>query len=174
MSSSFVSPVGYVDLDNDCEYALNVKSTRGRESVVPKEDLAFYFQTYIIPKYGLGNINVSNVASFMKDLEMNWTKLDQGLKGNVLDIMVDGILSKDSAFKSDLLNKLNGGQAANVPVTVPQQDVQSSFVPKSNFVPKSKFVNSKSNFGIGGLNVNQILIILAVIAVIIAFFLMKK
>jgi hypothetical protein len=170
MSSSFVSPVGYVDLDNDCDYALNVKTTRGRESVVPKEDLAFYFQTYIIPKYGLGNINVSNVASFMKDLEMNWTKLDQDLKNNVLDIMVDGILSKDSAFKSDLLNKLNGSAPANVPVTVPpQQPIKSSFTSNS---PKP--VNSKSNFGIGGLNVNQILIILAVIGIVVAFLLMKK
>jgi hypothetical protein len=106
MTTGYVSPVGYVDLDNDCAYSLDIKSTRSRESVDPKTDLAFYFKTYIEPKYGLGNINVSNVASFMKDLEMNWTKIDPELKPKVLDIMVDSILAKDSSFKVDLLNKL--------------------------------------------------------------------
>jgi hypothetical protein len=70
----------------------------------------------------------------------------------------------------DLLNKLNGSAPANVPVTVPpQQPIKSSFTSNS---PKP--VNSKSNFGIGGLNVNQILIILAVIGIVVAFLLMKK
>ena len=70
-ANQFVAPSGYIELDNDCEFALDRKSTRSRESVDPKTDLAFYFSTYIIPKYGLDNINVNNVASFMKDLEMN-------------------------------------------------------------------------------------------------------
>ena len=103
---SFVSPTGYVDLDDDCVYSIDRKSTRSREAVDPKSDLAFYFDTYIIPKYGLNNINVNNVASFMKDLEMNWTKIDPEMKPKVLDIMVDGILNKDTSFKVDLLNKL--------------------------------------------------------------------
>ena len=89
--SKFVSPTGYVDLDNDCEYSIDLKSTRSRETVVPKEDLAFYFQTYLVPKYGLDNINVSNVASLLKELEMNWSKLTPPLKNNVLDILVDNI-----------------------------------------------------------------------------------
>ena len=71
MERNYVSPTGYVDLDNDCQYSIDIKSTRSRESVDPKTDLAFYFNTYIEPKYGLGNINVNNCASFMKDLEMN-------------------------------------------------------------------------------------------------------
>lgn len=105
--ADFVSPTGYVDLDNDCQYSIDVKSTRSRESVDPKTDLAFYFNTYIEPKYGLGNINVSNCASFMKDLEMNWTKLDTSLKNKVLDIMVDYILvSGNFDFKKSLLSKL--------------------------------------------------------------------
>ena len=105
--TNFVAPTGYVELDNDCNYSIDKKSTRSREEVNPKEDLAFYFNTYIIPKYGLNNLNVSNVASFMKDLEMNWTKLDSDLKSKVLDILVDGILSKDSSFKTDLLTKIH-------------------------------------------------------------------
>ena len=60
MDNQFVSPTGYIDLDNDCQYSIDVKSTRSRESVDPKTDLAFYFNTYIEPKYGLGNINVNN------------------------------------------------------------------------------------------------------------------
>ena len=63
--ASIVSPTGYIDLDNDCQYSIDLKSTRSRESVNPKEDLAFYFNTYITPKYGLENINVNNCASFM-------------------------------------------------------------------------------------------------------------
>ena len=87
----YVSGTGSIELDNDCQYSIDLRSTRSRESVVPKDDLAFYFNTYIEPKYGLGNINVSNVASFMKDLEMNWTKLTPDLKDKVLNIMVDNI-----------------------------------------------------------------------------------
>jgi len=106
--ANFVAPTGYVDLDNDCEYSIDKKSTRSRESVNPNEDLAFYFNTYIIPKYGLNNINVSNCASFMKDLEMNWTKLTPDLQNNVMDIMVDGILTNGNPdFRNALMSKLN-------------------------------------------------------------------
>jgi hypothetical protein len=117
--TTFVAPTGYIDLDNDCDYSIDRKSTRSRETVDPKTDLAFYFDTYIVPKYGLNNINVNNVASFMKDLEMNWTKIDPEMKPRVLDIMVDGILAKDSSFKVDLLNKLG--------VQQPQQQSVSTF-----------------------------------------------
>jgi len=104
--ANFIAPTGYVELDDDCQYSIDRKSTRGRESVNP-DDVAFYFSTYLVPKYGLQNINVSNVASFMKDLEMNWTKLTPDLKNNVLDIMVDNILpSGNYDFKTSLLAKL--------------------------------------------------------------------
>ena len=127
----FVSPTGYVDLDNDC-YSIDLKSTRSREEVNPKEDLAFYFKTYLAPKYGLDNINVSNVASFMKELEMNWSKLTPDLKSNVLDIMVDNILSENYDFKNSLMAKLNIN--VNVPPVppTPQSFSKSSFG-KSNF-----------------------------------------
>ena len=98
--AQFVAPTGYVELDNDSEYSIDRKSTRSREEVNPKEDLAFYFNTYIVPKYGLNNINISNVASFMKDLEMNWTKLTPGMKDKVMDILVDGILNKEGSFRT--------------------------------------------------------------------------
>ena len=112
--TSFVAPTGYVELDNDCQYSIDVKSTRSRESVDPKTDLAFYFNTYIEPKYGLGNINVSNCASFMKDLEMNWTKLDQNLKNKVMDIMVDYIfVSGNFEFKKAFLAKLGINEQVN-------------------------------------------------------------
>jgi hypothetical protein len=104
--ANFVSPTGYVDLDNDCEYSIDRKSVRGRENVNPKEDLAFYFETYLVPKYGLNNINVNNTASYLKELEMNWTKLSPELKEKVMDIMVDGILNKNFDFKNKLIQKL--------------------------------------------------------------------
>jgi len=107
MTTGYVSPVGYVDLDNDCAYSIDIKTTRSRESVDPKTDLAFYFNTYVEPVYGLGNINVKNCASFMKDLEMNWSKLTPDLKDKVLNYMVDDILSKDNYdFKNRLFSKL--------------------------------------------------------------------
>ena len=130
--SKFVSPTGYVDIEDNC--ALDNKSTRSRESINPKEDLSFYFQTYLIPKYGLDNINVNNCASFMKELEMNWSKLTDDLKDKVLDIMVDGIFTGGNYdFKTKFLAKLGVSNSDNFKV-------------KSNFGPsKSNFGSSESN-----------------------------
>jgi len=107
MAMNYVLPTGYLDLDNDCTYNIDLKSTRSRERVDPKTDLAFYFNEYIKPKYGLHNINVGNCASFMKELDMNWTKLDQNARKQVMDILSDGILSPTSAFAKDLQVRLN-------------------------------------------------------------------
>ena len=165
---NFVAPTGYVELDNDCNYSIDVKSTRSREEVNPKEDLAFYFNTYIVPKYGLNNINVNNVASFMKDLEMNWTKLDGNLKEKVLDILVDGILSDETPFKSDLLKKMG---------VIPQQakpEIATS--PTASPAPQqSSFTNvSKSNFGETTDNKFLINIAIAVIVLGMAFIIFDK
>ena len=129
--AKFISPTGYVELDNE-DYSIDSKSTRSREYINPKEDLAFYFQTYLVPKYGLDNINVSNVASFLKELEMNWSKLTPPLKNNVLDILVDNILvSNGYDFKNNLLAKLNipAQQPPNInlPATIPSGGSKSTF-----------------------------------------------
>jgi len=155
-SNQFVAPTGYVDINNDCQYSIDTKTTRSREEVNPKEDLAFYFNTYIVPKYGLNNINVSNVASFMKDLEMNWTKLDQKMKGQVMDIMVDGILSKDGSFKTDLLTKLN----IPLPTAAPPSTAQVS-TPTTGAATISSFgeKDSKSKFGNNLFSQNNIMTI---------------
>lgn len=163
--SSYVSPVGYVDLDNDCNYSLDIKSTRSRESINPKEDLAFYFETYIVPKYGLNNINVNNVASFMKDLEMNWSKIDQNLKSKVLDIMVDGILSKNTSFKQDLLAKL--GASETVPPPATQETVTTT--PSA----PSTFKGTKSGFGSSS-EINFFHIGLIAVAIGLVFIIMGK
>jgi len=137
--ASFVSPTGYIDLDNDCQYSIDLKSTRSREYVDPKEDLAFYFNTYITPKYGLNNLNVSNVASFMKDLEMNWSKLTPELKDKVLDIMVDGIFTKDNYdFKTRFLAKLGVKELKPPPSTVTSNKTLGS---KSNFGSSQDYIN---------------------------------
>ena len=146
MDAPFVSPTGYVELNNDM-YAIDNKSTRGREDVNPKEDLAFYFQTYLVPKYGLNNLNVTNVASFMKELEMNWSKLTPEFKDNVMDIMVDNILvTGDYDFKNRLLSKIGA--------------------PVNNGSPSSSAPISKSSFGKSSDYIN-ILIAMSVIAVVI-------
>ena len=173
-NNNFVAPTGYVDLDNDCNYSIDRKSTRSREEVVPKEDLAFYFDTYIIPKYGLNNINVSNVASFMKDLEMNWTKLDPAMKGQVLDIMVDGILSKNTSFKEDLLAKLG------ISAVAPVQQVESAPTTGTNVVTppvvgKQSFTSpgkSKSTFGASQSNIMTIAIMFIILG--LAFVVMNN
>jgi hypothetical protein len=163
--SQFIAPTGYVELDNDCEFSIDRKSTRSREEVNPKEDLAFYFNTYIIPKYGLNNINVSNVASFMKDLEMNWTKLSPESRNQTMNIMVDGILNKNSEFKTDLLAKLGipmvQGQALSQPSV--------STFGKSSLSSVSKF--GKSSFGSSQ---NKVLIVIAIAAVVIFFMCKNK
>ena len=156
--SKFVSPTGYVDIDNDCEYSIDLKSTRSRESVNPKEDLAFYFQTYLVPKYGLNDINVNNCASFMKELEMNWTKLTPELKDRVLDILVDGIFTNESDFKNKFLNKLG--------ITNQPNDTR----PVINKINKSNF--GKSNFGAS--NNSWLYIALAIVLVSVLFFVAIK
>jgi len=159
--SQFVAPTGYVDLDNDCEFSIDLKSTRSRESVNPKEDLAFYFNTYIVPKYGLNNINVSNVASFMKDLEMNWTKLSPDMKDKVMNIMVDDILNKDTSFRNAFLQKLN----------INTTPVPNQVNMKSSFGKSSKFSSNISSFGKPN---SKILIMVAIVILIIFIFLKKN
>lgn len=126
-TTDFIAPSGSIELDNSCQYSIDNRNTRSRETVVPAEDLAFYFKTYIVPKYGLENINISNCASFMKDLEMNWTKLTPELKDKVLNIMVDDIFkSGNYDFKQKLSEKLNIENKK-------QEPAQSNKPSKSNF-----------------------------------------
>jgi hypothetical protein len=139
MDKPFVSPTGYIDLDNDCEYSIDLKSTRSRESILPKEDMAFYFQTYITPKYGLNNINVNNVASFMKDLEMNWTKIPDELKGELLNVVSD-LVSNNESFKNDLLQRLQ-------PSGSPGPSGPSDSSPSPSGDTKSSFGYTQSNLG---------------------------
>ena len=158
--NNFVSNVGNIELDNDCNYSLERRSTRSRESTVPKEDMDFYFNTYILPKYGLGNLNVSNVASFMKDLEMNWTKLSPDLKDKVMDILVDHILTKNYDFKNALLKKLN------VPVT----PITNTVLP----VPPTTATNNKSSFGSNSDNTNTYIILVTIIGFVLLIALLNK
>ena len=155
--ASIVSPTGYIDLDNDCQYSIDLKSTRSRESVNPKEDLAFYFNTYITPKYGLENINVNNCASFMKDLEMNWTKLTPDLKKKVLDIMVDGIIESD--MQKSLQVKLNNVLPQNI-------------LPAPAPAGVSTFRQSKSTFGSSSSNI--LLFVFGFIILGLAIFLIDR
>ena len=155
----FVSGVGSVELDNDCQYSIDRRSVRSRESVVPKEDLAFYFKEYIEPKYGLGNINVSNCASFMKDLEMNWSKLTPVLKDKVLSIMVDYILKDgDYDFKNRLLAKLDINTVDHV-----------------NTERSTGSTGNKSTFGKGEKKSNKFVIVIAgVVALLLILFILDK
>jgi ABC-type transport system involved in multi-copper enzyme maturation permease subunit len=178
MNNNFVSPTGSVELDNDCTYSIDKRNVRSRETVIPSEDLAFYFKEYIEPKYGLGNINVSNVASFMKDLEMNWTKLTPELKDKVLNIMVDSILNNpksDYDFKNSLLKKLN------IPVTTNTSSPPSIFrnINKSNF-EKSKIEPGFSKSSFGNVNNNKpdnniyIVMVISVLCLIILLFIFMR
>ncbi len=156
--TNFVSPTGYVDLDNDCNYSIDLKSTRSRENVNPKDDLAFYFNTYITPKYGLENLNVSNVASFMKDLQMNWTILTPDLKDKVLNIMVDDIFTEPN-FRNDFLTKLG---------------VTTSSMPSSSSPLSSSTVPSISSFGSTNYMIMIASAIFVTVLIYILFFYKKK
>jgi ABC-type transport system involved in multi-copper enzyme maturation permease subunit len=170
MNTNFISPTGSIELDNNCTYSIDKRNGRSRETVVPSEDLAFYFKEYIEPKYGLGNINVSNVASFMKDLEMNWTKLTPELKEKVVNIMADSIFNNpksDYDFRSSLLKKLNIPSTPSTPSTF--KNINQSNVRKSNLEP----VNNKSSFGNDSNtntsnNSNNIYIVMAIAVMCIA------
>jgi len=156
--TNFVSPTGYVDLDNDCNYSIDLKSTRSRENVNPKDDLAFYFNTYITPKYGLENLNVSNVASFMKDLQMNWTILTPDLKDKVLNIMVDDIFTEPN-FRNDFLTKLG---------------VTTSSMPSSSSPLSSSTMPSISSFGSTNYMIMIASAIFVTVLIYILFFYKKK
>ena len=173
--ASFISPTGYVELDNDCQYSIDLKSTRSRETIIPKDDLAFYWKEYLVPKYSLNNINVSNCASFMKDLDMNWSKLDKPLKQKVLDILIDAILVNDTGLKNDLLNKLSGS-VSNSPISTPELDTPG-ISPFSN-ISKSSFgngENDKSDFGNKPLSITSWVIFTGLIICILvsAYFIEK-
>jgi hypothetical protein len=148
-TTDFIAPSGSIELDNSCKYSIDNRNTRSRETVVPAEDLAFYFKTYIVPKYGLENINVSNCASFMKDLEMNWTKLTPELKDKVLNIIVDDIFKTGNYdFKQKLIEKLN--------IDNKQQPVNLNKPSKSNFGNSI----SSNNFLMIGLGIVILFIVL--------------
>ena len=75
---------------------------------------------------------------------MNWTKLDSSMKNNVMDIMVDGILNKNSNFKRDLLIKLGVNENTNVNDIKIKTPVKSiSKFGSTNFI-NIKLVNPQS------------------------------
>jgi hypothetical protein len=187
--NNLVCPTGFLDQNNDCSYSLNVSNTRSREGIDPKIDLSYYFNQYIVPKYGLNNINVNNVASFMKDLEMNWTKLDASLKGKVLDILVDNILvSGNYDFKNELLKKLNVNQPVPQPGykgynQVPSQTqppLQNQAEPQNQTPPKKEVLTSKPStketFGETkkGFNKWYLLLLILLIVPVIFYFIQSK
>ena len=102
---SIIAPVGYVEMPESCMSppGSNIPS---RESVT-KDDISFWLNSVIKPKYGLGNLNVSNMAGFLKDIEVNWEKLTPAHKNNVVNILVDDIFSRNYDFKKAILSKLN-------------------------------------------------------------------
>lgn len=147
--SKFVSPVGNVELETDCTNVLN-RNTPSRESVITRDDLQFYFHNFLVPKYNLENINVANSATFLKELEMNWSKLTPELKNNVMDILVDHILPENYDFKNELLKRLNISESVT-------SNMNSSSTPSSSSINKG--LDGKSTFGKGRPNVFKIIII---------------
>ena len=112
-STQIIAPSGYIELDD----SLNMKNVPSREKIMSKEDLSFCFNNYLVPKYGLDNLNVSNVGSFMKELEMNWNKLTPDTKENAIDILVV-ILSNNYDLKKSLMKKLSINDAAGTADTI--------------------------------------------------------
>ena len=127
---NIISPTGFLDVDNDS--LLCKKTVRSRESVDPKTDLAFYFNNYLVPKYGLDNINVNNCASFMKDLEMNWSKLTPPLKEKVLDILLEILVgSKEGILLESFIKRFE-------PYMKKEPVKEAAPPPKENIQERSK------------------------------------
>jgi hypothetical protein len=170
--SNIVAPTGYVDINNA---NVNMDSTnlKSRENTIPKEDMSYYFNSYLVPKYGLNNLNVQNVGSFMKDLEMNWSKLNTELKDKVMNILVDGIFSNNYDFKSALLSKLNiKSKESSTFSNIPSNTISSTIPGTGN--GKSSFANtsgggSTSN-GTGNNNMMTITLFFIVIIVLVIHF----
>jgi len=97
MNNSLVKPSGFIEQENDCYYSLNNKSTPARENAEP--DTQFYFDNYIAPRYGLHNLNANNFVSFVKDFEMNWTKIPENLRCKLLNLMLDIVFKQPEMFE---------------------------------------------------------------------------
>ena len=134
-NTGLVAPSGYIELDD----SMNKKNVPSRETVMSKEDITICFNKYLVPKYGLDNLNVSNVGSFMKEFEMNWSRLTPEMKDKSLDMLVV-ILGNNLDLKNALMNKLD----------IKQQVIQD--IPKSTFnsIKKETFseVNEAQNLNI--------------------------
>jgi len=131
-NTDLIAPSGYIELDD----SMNKKNAPSRETITSKEDISYYFNKILVPKYGLDNLNVNNVGSFMKELEMNWSRLTPELKDKSLDIIVI-ILGKNLDLKNALMNKLGPTEQ----VVSPEVTQNSSF----NGVKKENFSEVKKN-----------------------------
>jgi len=183
IKNNLVSPTGFINLYS--ENPIDVQHNRSREEI-SKDDLSYYFNHYLVPKYGLDNINVNNVGSFMKDLEMNWSRLTPDLKNKVLDILVDGIFSSGNYdFKTALMNKVGATQSTqkftnvgaidnnNIPINLKLTNTINELLPSNMiFKPKQNFSNtSEGEKKKGGNRIIVLLILL--ICLIMAFYINK-
>jgi preprotein translocase subunit SecF len=124
----------------------------------------------------------------MKDLEMNWSRLDNSLKEKVLSILVDNIfVSGNYDFKNELLKKLNisNNQANqsnnNTPIIQANQsntnNTNNTNNTQMNEGVKNTNTISKETFGEEtkkGTNIFLIILILILLLVFYYFFVLKK
>ena len=104
-SSGFVDASGVVETESGHGYEPRGTRVNSREQVTP-DDISFWVNKVLAPKYGLDDLNANNVASFLKELEVNWAKLPTELKDKVVDLMVEQIFPMNYEFKEAIMSRV--------------------------------------------------------------------
>jgi hypothetical protein len=104
-ASGFVDSSGVVETESGEGYEPRGVRVNSREQVTP-DDVSFWVNKVLAPKYGLDNLNANNVASFLKELEVNWVKLPVELKDKVVNLMVEQIFPMNYEFKDAVLSRI--------------------------------------------------------------------
>ena len=105
-ASGFVDATGVIETEGNSCYDPRGTRVNSREQV-SNDDIAFWVNKVLAPKYGLDNLNANNASSFLKEFEVNWVKLPAELKNKVMDLLVEQILSQNYDFKKALMDRMN-------------------------------------------------------------------
>ena len=103
-----------------------VELERTREQVT-SEDVTFWVNKVLAPKYGLDDLNANNVASFLKELELNWAKLPTDLKDKVVDLMVEQIFPQNYEFAQAVMSRVAPPQPIVEDEVVGDGEVKETF-----------------------------------------------
>ena len=160
-ASGFVDATGVIETEGNSCWDPRGTRVNSREQVTP-DDVTFWVNKVLAPKYGIDNLNANNASSFLKEFEVNWVKLPTELKNKVMDLLVEQILSQNYDFKQALMDRMNLVDASTVAT-------DESTTGEVNMVGKEAFGLSYDKDGVtySWMEISILAIVLIVVGVII-------